>query len=135
MGVILELLSAPRLQKVSIAMADVATGETPIPDIHLASLRYLQLLSRNALPWITPYIKAPKPEELALKVPSGVPVTIVNDLFPLESYPLMAEVTSMCFRGGAKGVQVTFRGENTKVSLDIYFPIFEDLRDFFPDSD
>ena len=65
---------------------------------------------------------------------SGVPVTIVNDLLPLESYPLMAEVTSTCFRGGTKSVQTTFRGENTKVSLDIYFPIFEDLRDFFPDS-
>jgi hypothetical protein len=118
MNVVVGLLSsAPRLEKVSITLEDIAMGESPILDIHLGSLRYLEVKSGSTFSRVFPHIKAPKLEVLALFFPAGVQLPTIKDLLPPESYPLTAEVTSMEFL--AKDTQMLLEGKNAKISLII----------------
>ncbi|KAF9650471.1 hypothetical protein BDM02DRAFT_3111972 [Thelephora ganbajun] len=132
MSAILGLLSsAPSLQNISIAMMDVSTKEIPIHDIYLGSLRHLEVLSGSILSRVIPHIKAPKLEELVIKMPSGIQVPTIEDLLPPESYPLMTEVTSMDFRGVSWDPDMTFEGKGAKVFLTTHFPTPAGLDDFF----
>jgi len=133
------LSSAPRLRNVSITVMHEAMAETPIPDIHLGSLRCLNLtmVSGSTLSRVIPHIKAPKLEELALGMSLRMGVTTITDLLPPESYPLITEVTSMGFRGisdESRVTEITFKGKGTNVSLSTYFPRPTALRDFFADT-
>lgn len=135
---IYELLSsAPRLRNVSIVMVREAMDETPIPDIHLGSLRCLKVISGSTLSRAIPHIKAPELEELVLRMSSGMEVATIKELLPPESYPLMTEVTSMDLRskpGGSGDTEITLKGKGTKVSLMTYFLSPAALHDFFPNT-
>ena len=126
------LFSAPHLQHVSISMPDAGTpGVTPMPHIHLNSLRFFKLTSGPVLSRAIPRIRAPQLKELAIVLlPTVVRVGTIADLLPRDSYPLMTEVTSMEFSAGPGYNETKLEGEDIKVTINTHFQHLADISNF-----
>ena len=134
--VILGLTScAPHLQHLYITILDVGLGldSTPVHDIHLGSLRCLELASGAGLSRVIPHLKVPQLKELSLTLPFSEEAPTIANLLPSDSYPLITEVTSMEFSAGGGNIETNLEGEGTRVVVNAFITRVEDINDFFSD--
>ena len=127
------LSSSPLLQYISIAISDEEASPDAIPPhhIHLDSLHHLMVASGVTFSRVIPYIKAPRLKGLSLFLPFGVGDWTIAELLPSDSYPLMREVTTMDFRTGVGGSEITLKGEGAKVAVTMPYPDRADMNNFF----
>lgn len=132
--VVLGLISfAPHLEHLSISILDpnVSPDPPPVHDIHLDSLRHLELLSGAALSLALPHFKAPQLKEFSLILPSRFGVETIADLLPSDSYPLITEVTSMDFYAGPGDCGIKLSGEGIRFTVATFFPRANPSDNFF----
>jgi len=116
--------SAPLLERVFLSINDgeVFPDLFPVDDIHLDSLRDLDLVAGAALSRALPHFKAPRLKQLTLLLMVDVGVLTIADLLPSDSYPLLTEVTSMLFCPGSENSRIQLTGEDVEVTVIAHFP-------------
>ena len=116
--------SAPLLERLSISILDpdISPGPSLVQDIHLGSLRRLDLVFGTALSRVLPYFKVPRLKEFSLFLPPDIEVPTITDLLPSDSYPLFAEATSTDFCAGLGGSEIKLTGGGIEVTVTTYSP-------------
>lgn len=111
--------SAPLLDQLQITNmdGDIIPDPSPAHEIHLGSLRNLNLVSGSALSRVLPQLKVPQLRTLNLLLPAGVGASTIADLLPSDSYPLLTEVTSMNFRIMESDSMMELSGGGVEVSV------------------
>ena len=116
--------SAPLLERVFLSINDreIFPDLFPVDDIHLDSLRDLDLVAGTALSRALPHFKAPRLKQLTLLLTVDVGVLTIADLLPPDSYPLLTEVTSMLFSPGSEKSRMKLTSEDVEVTVIAHFP-------------